>query len=379
MDYISKMKYLMYAVFFTLIMSSCSLTDASKAIHPVMISHPGVNDGKISEFSLVQFMDVDGAPLEYCLDVDSVNCGDDRCEVIKVRIFWNALGAYRRLEFPGGGELTKNGHQVFSEDDYDKLNRILADKNSALKTFNPGSLAAAGRADDVDALTAPTPLFYQTSVVRGAVFTSYTLWHWVNGNITEQIRSVTAQSCKHEHLMRYVNNASVDLFNFALEQFAQRGNFENDVISSVEKRMESESAEFSESALDYLETAVAAGRKDVYCKTLPALFGKGSSRKRILCLRSLADVQENMPGWFYDEMALYLPELDSFFEVHLLLSILEKQNPDSRYTVSAALKVLSDENFLIARRAYSFLEKQKLDKQQTAMVKDFRTEFKDRL
>ena len=160
------MKYFVCIILLTMLISACRLTEAPQVSHSVMLSHPSLDKGRALPYSLVQVKDSNGAPLEYCLDVNSVVCGDDVCDIIKVRIYWNALGEYLRIEFPEGGRLTKKDHLSFTPSDYDKLNQILSDTDSALKTFNPDSLAVENSAAGVDAVTRPTPLFYQTAVVR---------------------------------------------------------------------------------------------------------------------------------------------------------------------------------------------------------------------
>ena len=179
--------------------------------------------------------------------------------------------------------------------------------------------------------------------------------------------------------MHYVNKGPVGFFNFALGLFADQAIFDEDVVASVVKRANSERAVFMQSAIEYFESAMSSGRKDLYYNAIVVFFKDGSSQKRILCLRSLGDTGMSGSEAFYCRMATFLPQLKSYFEVHLLLNILEQHNPDSEEIISYAEKVLGNENFLIARRAYWFLEKRKLNQRQAALVKKFRVKYEDRL
>ncbi len=59
--------------------------------------------------------------------------------------------------------------------------------------------------------------------------------------------------------------------------------------------------------------------------------------------------------------------------------MLQKRNPDSAETLNQVEKVLENDNFLIARRAYWFLEKQNLNAAQAKIVEAFRVKYEDRL
>jgi len=76
---------------------------------------------------------------------------------------------------------------------------------------------------------------------------------------------------------------------------------------------------------------------------------------------------------------LVVPQLDSYFEVHLLLKLLDARNPGSAETVKAVILMLDNENSVIARRAYTFLEKQKLTGDQAQVVEEFRKRNAERL
>ncbi len=314
------------------------------------------------------------------MDVDSVSCGDNVCEVIKVRLYWDALGGYLRYEFPKGGDLTKDRDDPFSAADYEKLNMILSDPNSDLQTFNPSTLMLPepGHAD-VDAVTKPTPLFYQNSVVKGAIYTCYTLWHWVNGDVPKKIVGLTSKACAPEQLMQYVNDGSDKFFLFALDQIGERGIFDQATATAIIERANTESDVFMQGAIRYFERSLKKKIPDFYYDAIMRFFTEGDSLKRTLCLRSLDEVEQFGPPEFYNKMVDFLPELDSYFEVHLLLNLFEKIDLNSEQMVTQALHVLENDNFLIARRAYWFLEKRVLSGEQAKTVEDFRMKYENRL
>ncbi len=360
---------------------ACRLSATARESVAVEVAHPALNGGSPLRRSLMVDRDAKGRPHQYALDVDSVSCGESVCDIVKVRLFWDALGGYLRYELPGGGTLTRQGHAAFTPADHEKLHLILADPDSRLKNFTPESVSAPAvrQAHDVDAVTKPTPLFYQTAVVRGAVYTCYTLWHWVHGGISAKIRELTSAGCTRTHLLDFAAEGPERFFEFALEEFAAHGEFDDAVAEIAIRRSAAGSAAMVQAALHYFDSALAQGRDALYCSAFLRLFAQGNSQKRTLCLRSLDAANLSVSEGFYDSLAVFLPALDSYFELHLLLNLLDKRNPDSAETAEQVVKVLANDNFLIARRAYWYLKERPLSAQQTLAVSDFEKKYAGRL
>ncbi len=192
--------------------------------------------------------------------------------------------------------LTKKGHAVFTDDDYAKLQAILSDKNSLLEQLEPDHVVSPDRtALDVDDVTAATPVSLGNAVVSGSVYTCYTLWHWANGEVVEQLAPAT------------------------------------------------------------------------------------SRQTRTLYLAALSQIPLPPPAGYYDRISRWLPQMDTYFEVHLLLTLLEEEDAGSPEVVKHSMMVLENENFLIARRAFWFLDKQSLATSQREKVEAFRAKHEDRL
>ena len=94
-------------------------------------------------------------------------CLDDVCKLVEVTLYWDAIGYYKRLEYPKGKPLTKLEHEPFTPDDYKKLDSILKDRTSILNDHSLGFLATENKdtprrttklADDIDAVTKPHPM-----------------------------------------------------------------------------------------------------------------------------------------------------------------------------------------------------------------------------
>ncbi|MDA3927139.1 MAG: hypothetical protein PF904_20900 [Kiritimatiellae bacterium] len=356
--------------------------NAAEVVHSVNIVHPGISRQESIPCSLIQRVDDQGGPVEYHMDVDSVVCGDGKCEIIKVRIHWDILGYYQRYELPEGGELTKMGDVPFSRSDYEKLQSILVNPGSTLASYAfEKNNSPSGDSDDqaVDAVTTATPLFYQNTVVSGAVYTCYTLWHWANGDAGRNVRRITEESCSDDLLLQYVKEGAERVGFFAMEQLAERGIYDQKTVDSVITSANSGGPALAEAAAGYFASSLGKKNLDIYFSSMERLFASGDTPKRTLYLRSLSEVEQNGSQEFYDRMARWLPRLKTYFEIHLLLTMLTERAPCSPETVKQALLVLDNKNFLIARRAFWFLQEQNLASAQAQKVKEFQTKYEGRL
>jgi hypothetical protein len=345
----------------------------------VPLVHPGTNDGKPAPCALMQARDAQGFLQAYYMDVDSVTCGDGACEVIPVRLRWDALGTFHSYTLPAGGALTKQGHQEFSAADHDKLRSILADPYSPLMHVKIDQVTAPDQAvQEVDAVTGATPLAQQASVVPGAVYTSYTLWHWVNSP-AKTIRVLTERDCPDAQLARYLAVDTEAFVMFALEQLEKRKICDQPLLDTLMHRMRTGSDTLLDAALHYLQSPPAAQDPNRYYGAIESLFASAAEPKRIRYLESLLATPLPAPAGFYDRFSSHLTALETYYEVHLLLNLMAERNPGSEMVMRRALLLLDGKKFFIARRAYYALQDQTLTAPQRRHLEAFRQRYQDRL
>ena len=68
-----------------------------------------------------------------------------------------------------------------------------------------------------------------------------------------------------------------------------------------------------------------------------------------------------------------------YFQIHLILRLLEERKYFSGTTESSISQLLSNEDFFKARRAYEYLSKQDLSGETASKVSAFREQNRDRL
>jgi hypothetical protein len=87
--------------------------------------------------------------------------------------------------------MTKNDHMPFTTQDYYKLQMTLSDENSILGEKSKDELLDKNQtrySEKIDAFTGATAREIRSAVVEGALYSTYTLWHLVNGDIKQKMR-----------------------------------------------------------------------------------------------------------------------------------------------------------------------------------------------
>lgn len=332
---------------------------------------------------VVQMIDAEGEPSRYFMDVGSVVCAEAKCEVVTVRIHFDALGNYERYELPSGGNLTKLGHKPFSPADHEKLHEILSDPYSPLKsiewsqiTVPKGSGPGAGDAG-FDAVSGATALSKRSMVVVGAAYTCCTLWHWSHGEAGKVMREMTVEASDKVDLLRYLKSERDAYAIFAIEQFRTRKLFDPESIGAVVDAVRRGSVRLVNPALSYLaEASSATGADHFFASSEDACLGL-QPEKRVRFLETLREGNQKIPPACLARLSRWLARADSYYEVHLLLTLLEREQELSEESASGALSLLESTNALVVRRSYRYLTGRTLTPAQQAKLEAFEQENPD--
>lgn len=135
--------------------------------------------------------DDQGDPDAYYCHVNTAVCEEGLCKLMVIDVYWDLLGNFLRYELPDGEALTKLDHQEFTTEDHEQLYKILSDKGSILRDYPADDLIdrpIVKKSDkEVDAVSSATRVDVRDAVVGGAVYSTYVLWHIVNGPIASRI------------------------------------------------------------------------------------------------------------------------------------------------------------------------------------------------
>lgn len=138
-----------------------------------------------------------GQPLLFFADVTTPVCINDLCKPVRVELYWDLLGNYAGYAVPSKTPLTKFDHTPFEPADYAKLDQVLSNRDSILgrKTladmFDPNAPTdprnLTYRGQQVDAVSGATVKDIRQSIVPGALYSCYAIWHLVHGDVRQQM------------------------------------------------------------------------------------------------------------------------------------------------------------------------------------------------
>ena len=132
-----------------------------------------------------------GMPDGYEANVLTPVCEVDKCYDIEIQFSWDLIGRYQYYDTIPGSPLTKLDHEPFVGEDYQKLHEILSNANSVLASYEKEELVKDTRTSSIDGFTGATIREVKESVIGGAVYSCYTLWHIVHGAIIDSLASAT--------------------------------------------------------------------------------------------------------------------------------------------------------------------------------------------
>ncbi len=342
--------------------------------HKIHIKHPGVSLTDKVEKSLVEIKNEEGRTTAFYMDVKTVVCGDSQCKIDIVRIYWNELGFYERLVLPKGVELEKAEGEYFTPADYEKLDNILADKNNSLRDVYKEEVVGSESTEGVDAITGATIILHTNDYVKGAVWTCYTLWHWVNGGAVEIIRNITGDNHSIDDLNVFLSAENKDYQLFALEQIFRRKNFDPQTVESVIAAI-GKTPELIKPGLQYLESASTL----IFQSSIKQLLNSLDEGNRLKCLNAILKTKHELPQVFYEQISFQISNFHTYQEIHLFFNILENKNAVSPQIISQLMPLLDSDSFLIARRVFWFLQERNLSGDQESKLEAFRMKNEARL
>ena len=149
-------------------------------------------------------------------------CNDTLCQIVQIKVFWDLIGDYTRFDTLAGYPLTKNDHLLFTPQDYIKLQATLKDGNSILGRKSESELLDNNRnrySQKIDAVTGATDLQIKNAVVDGALYSTYTIWHLVNGDIKNILSECTVKNYNSKMEQQLLFSDNTKSIIFALKQF----------------------------------------------------------------------------------------------------------------------------------------------------------------
>ncbi len=178
----------------------------------------------------------DSLPDYYYCDLKTPICLENLCNPIEIRLEWDLIGNFRNYREVIGKEITKFDHEPFEQKDHEQLKKILSDRESMLQDYLIEDLVDTTvkvYSAEIDGLTAATSSTISDKLVPGAIYTCYTLWHLVNGEIADRIRSNTEALLDTRLKKKMLMSGVTDYQDYVLDGIrpADSGLFAPDLIA----------------------------------------------------------------------------------------------------------------------------------------------------
>jgi hypothetical protein len=172
---------------------------------------------------LYQMINNEGIPLFYGQDIVTEVCFDDKCRLLRISVYWNITGRYLGFRLVDGEFLSKKEHEAFSNEEYEKLNALLADPSLPLGevSFEKLIMNPAVNLEEVDGVTGATTADVSKMVVKGAAYTTFTLWNIVHGPTKEVVSNLTEELLSPDLIALILNSPDISDRVWALNRLDQ--------------------------------------------------------------------------------------------------------------------------------------------------------------
>tara|TARA_R110002049_G_scaffold47596_2_gene136928 strand:+ start:44905 stop:45960 length:1056 start_codon:yes stop_codon:yes gene_type:complete len=160
-------------------------------------------------------------PDRYFSPVVTPVCEEGICYELVVDVYWDLLGNFLEYKESKEDPFTKFDHIRFTASDHQKMKDILADKTSLLANYEAKDLVDPRveiKSDVIDGVTGATYKSLSGAVVKGAVYSSHTLWHIVNGIISAKIFEHTEKLLNDDLLVQMLQSSNYNQQFYALNK-----------------------------------------------------------------------------------------------------------------------------------------------------------------
>ncbi len=160
------------------------------------------------------------APVLYSADIATPVCADGECKLMNIKFYWTLLGEYAGYDRYPMMPLTKHDHDEFDTADYQKLHNLLADDKNLMGRRRIDQLVEKPKmrtVNGVDAVSGATIARVKESVVSGALYSCYTAWHLVYGDIQEQLKTHTLSILDKQMTLDMLYSINPEYQIFAME------------------------------------------------------------------------------------------------------------------------------------------------------------------
>lgn len=342
-----------------LCISSCFLSKKAirYSVEPTFTANYDDQEKLLTSFgdSLFLLKSRDGLPDHYFQRYDTGVCFDNKCRPLSISIYWSVTGRYLGFELPKEEFLSKTDHEPFVSEEYELLNSLLANPDLPFADIEYHELMdqPSDAAESVDAVSGATSARVSNIVVKGAVYTTYSLWNIVHGSSQEFIAEHT-ESILTTQLVEKILKASNQADKvWVLERFPENIEMTSLLLDTIEALIGNVDFHLAYTAAH----AIKAPR--LSSEAIQNMLFKAYGKSNDPSVKSLIINKLGQAPFLSAEVINvsrgYVEKLKGQ-ELVDLLKLLEKHKVKDNLTIQAVEKLLNNENAYIVKQAQNYLK-----------------------
>jgi hypothetical protein len=273
--------------------------------------------------------------------------------MLKIELFWNITGRYLGFKLPEGEFLSKTEHVKFNSNEYDVLHRLLADRNSALANYSLKELAPEKDSSNtkVDAVSSATIAAVLDYIVPGAVYTTYTLWHFVYGPTKREIERISSQKLSAEIVLDLLKSTNSTDQSWALTHINAEMEVTESLLDKFMELVSGDDSYLTERALNALkpENLTSEIQTELF-----DIFNKTGFLQKSLIIQKLKEAPK-LDDEVIKSIASNLPNLNGVL-VKNVLDMFAAQKIENEFVTEKVAALLQEENRYISNLAFKYLE-----------------------
>lgn len=324
----------------------------SKEIHaevPIIIDFKDT----LSNDTLVEYLSEEQIPVMYSRKFLTGVCIDGKCRMLNIELFWNITGRYLGFKLPEGEFLSKTEHVKFNSNEYDMLNHLLANPlselaNYSLKELVPEEDTTKYKVDAVSSATIAAVLDY---IVPGAVYTTYTLWHYVYGPTKQEIEKITSERLSTEIALELLNSQNKDDQIWTLNHISGKVEISVSLQNKLMEIISGNDIYLAEQSLHTLKPENLTS--EIQIELINTFIKVGFLQKRLI-IQKLED-SPNLDNYVIKKFSSELNGLNGVL-VKTILEMFTIHNVEDEMVTENVSELLKDDNRYIAKQAFKYLE-----------------------
>lgn len=300
----------------------------------------------------------ENTPLHYFKNELTEVCFDNECRLLDIIVYWNITGRYLGFELPKGEFLSKYEHEPFVATEYERLNELLADPDLPLGniTFEKLIEAPENEEESLDGVSGATTQEVSKMVVKGAAYTTYTLWNIVHGTTKDLVVSLTEKQLSADLINLILNSQDITDKIWALNRIEQNTELNTKLTSSLLDIISDEDFFLAYSAINAIKSShLNSDRLQI---ALFSTYKQADHSIKKMIIEKLMEAPR-LNNEVVESSRLLLSTLNGQ-QLKTFLKLYSKFEVNDLETYRAVAEILKNENKYISQQAYKFLKELKI-------------------